>query len=69
MDRRNGDGFVEGDAVLLEVGGGFRRIELEAQRVEVHALVVDAILARTGAASACARCPHLRIEIWGTRFW
>jgi hypothetical protein len=55
--------------VLLEVGGGFRRIELEAQRVEVHALVVDAILARTGAASACARCPHLRIEIWGTRFW
>lgn len=64
----DGDGFIEGDAVLFEVGGGFGRVELEAQRGEVHALVVGAILARAGAAGACARCPHLRIGIWGARF-
>ena len=29
---KDGDGFVEGDAVLLEVGGGFVGVELEAQR-------------------------------------
>ena len=26
----DGDRFVEGDAVLLEIGGGFGRVELEA---------------------------------------
>jgi hypothetical protein len=55
--------------VFFEVGSGFVRVELEAQGREVHALVAGAILARAGAAGACARCPHLRIEMWGTRSW
>jgi hypothetical protein len=49
--------------VFFEVGGGFVGVELEAQGREVHALVAGAILARAGAASACARCRRLRIEI------
>jgi hypothetical protein len=53
--------------VFFEVGGGFVGVELETQRGEVHALVAGANLTRAEAASACARCPHLRIEIWGTR--
>jgi len=52
--------------VLLEVGGGFGGVELEAQRGEVHALVVEAILARGWWARGgrqfgrCARCAARR---------
>lgn len=51
-------GLFKGDAMLLEVGGGFGWVELEAQRVEVHAQVVGAILARAGGV-ACARGNHI----------
>jgi hypothetical protein len=61
-------GLAKRNAVFFEVGSGFVRVELEAQGREVHALVAGAILARAGAAGACARCPHLRIGIWGARF-
>jgi len=41
--------------VFFEVGGGFVGVELEAQRGEVHALVVEAILARGLAAGGGGR--------------
>jgi len=50
-------GFIEGDAMLGKIAGGFGRIELEVEAGECHTLVVCDIL---------ARCTHLRIEGWGT---
>ena len=74
-------GFIEGDAMLLEIAGGFGRIKLEVEAGECHTWVVCDSLARAGAVAqasepsphagdlgrAFARCSHLRIESWGSR--
>ena len=39
-------GFIEGDAMLLEIAGGFGRIKLEVEAGECHTWVVCDILAR-----------------------
>jgi hypothetical protein len=42
-------GFIEGDAMLLEIADGFDRIELEVEAGECHTLAVSDILARAAS--------------------